>query len=163
MSADTMTTGDTLRQTLVHVMPDLQKYCREPWYLIGSAAASLAGADVSVADVDVLASADDAARLETQWRDLRDPVYMPAGAEHFRSRFARFRFPGLPVEVMGDLELHRGNGWQPVQVHEAASVSVAGFAVPIPSVAEQIRILESFGRPKDLQRAALLKALDDRR
>lgn len=159
MSADSITMRDTLRQTLVRVLPDLQKHCREPWYLIGSAAASLAGADVSVADLDVLASADDAARLENQWRDLRDLVYAPAGADLFRSRFARFRFPGLPVEVMGGLELDRGDGWRPVQVHEATSVSVAGFTVPIPTVAEQIRILESFGRPKDLQRAALLRSL----
>lgn len=160
MSADSITMCDTLQQTLARVMPDLQKYCCDPWYLIGSAAASLAGADVSVADLDVLASADDAARLEIHWRYLRDPLYAPAGAERFRSRFARFRFPGLPLEVMGGLELHGDDGWQPVQVHEAASASVAGFAVPIPSVAEQIRILESFGRPKDLQRAALLKALN---
>jgi hypothetical protein len=30
----------------------------------------------------------------------------------------------------------------------------------VPTIAEQIRILESFGRPKDLERAALLRALD---
>jgi hypothetical protein len=38
-------------------------------------------------------------------------------------------------------------------------VDVAGLAIPIPAITEQIRVLESFGRPKDRQRATLLKSL----
>jgi len=60
---------------------------------------------------------------------------------------------------MGALELNAGDAWPKVEVREMAMHSVMGLEVPIPSVAEQIRILESFGRPKDLHRAALLKAL----
>ena len=150
---------DALEQVIAEAVPELQRLCRDPWQVIGSAAAWLAGADVSVADLDLLTSADDAARLAEAWRERREATYEPAGAERFRSHFARFRFTAMPVEAMGALELHTADGWEPVTVRDTVLVRVAGHAVPIPSVPEQIRILESFGRPKDLHRAALLRAL----
>jgi hypothetical protein len=151
--------GQALREAVAAAVPPLHQHCRDAWAVIGSAAVSLAGADVAVADLDLLTSAEDAERLKTLWRERLDLVYEPAGADRFRSRFARFRFPGMPVEVMGGLELQGADGWQPVDVGEVVHVNCASVLVPIPSTAEQIRILESFGRPKDLQRAALLRAL----
>ena len=74
---------------------------------------------------------------------------------------ARFRFPGGPVEVMGGLELHADEGWRPVRPGKLVLAGVNGLAVPVPSVEDQIRLCESFGRPKDLQRAALLKQLSE--
>jgi hypothetical protein len=145
------------------VGPDLQRHCRDPWVVIGSAAACLAGADVTVADLDVLTSVRDADTLIGQWRARLDETHAPAGAERFRSRFARFLFPGLPVEVMGGLELCGEHGWAPVRIGAVVTCEVAGIAVPIPAVAEQVRILESFGRPKDHRRAAWLKHLSEKR
>jgi hypothetical protein len=66
----------------------------------------------------------------------------------------------MPVEVMGGLELHTSQGWQPVHVSEVVQISCEGMKVPTPSIAEQIRILERFGRPKDLQRAAVLRTMN---
>lgn len=146
-----------LYATLAEIVPELHVQCLAPWCLIGSAAALLVGADVSVADVDVLTSREDAERLMALWSERREQVYEPAGAERFRSHFARFRFPGLPVEVMGGLELNQGDGWKPVQAGRLTLVGLNGLAVPVPSVDDQIRILESFGREKDLQRATLLR------
>jgi hypothetical protein len=146
-------------EAIAAVVPSLHEHCRDAWAVIGSSAAALAGADVEVADLDVLASTDDAQKLKLLWEEHLDLHYVPAGADRFRSRFARFLFPGMPVEVMGGLELHEADGWRPVHVDETILVSCAGLPVPIPSIPEQIRILESFGRPKDLQRAALLRAL----
>jgi hypothetical protein len=148
-----------LDQAIAAAVPQLHEHCRDAWVVIGSAAAALAGANVEVADLDLLTSVDDAGRLMTLWRERLDPVYEPAAGDRFRSRFARFLFPGMPVEVMGGLELHGTDGWRPVHAGEIVQVSRAGIQVPIPSPTEQIRILESFGRPKDLQRAALLRAL----
>ncbi|GAA0888335.1 hypothetical protein [Rhodanobacter soli] len=156
-------TAAALREVLAAVVPDLHRLCRDPWTLIGSAAARLAGAEVVVADLDVLTSVRDAEALIGHWRARRDDAYVPCGEERFRSRFARFRFPGLPVEVMGGLELCNERGWEPVQIGEIVTVNVAGLAIPIPALAEQIRILESFGRPKDHQRAAWLKHLSGER
>jgi hypothetical protein len=148
-----------LYATLAEIVPELHVHCADPWCVIGSAAALLAGADVAVADVDLLVSHADADALMTLWADRREHVYEPAGAERFRSHFARFRFPGIPVEVMGGLELNQGDGWHPVKAGRLTLVGLNGLAVPVPSVDDQIRILESFGRDKDRQRATLLRKL----
>ncbi len=147
-----------LYATLAEIVPELHVHCLDPWCVIGSAAALLAGAEVSVADVDVLTSREDAERLMALWADRRESTHEPAGAERFRSHFARFRFPGLPVEVMGGLELNQGDGWKPVEAGRLTLAGLNGLAVPMPSVEDQIRILESFGRDKDLARAKSLRA-----
>jgi hypothetical protein len=144
-----------LYRTLAQIVPDLYVHCVDTWCLIGSTAALLAGAEVGVTDVDVLVSRGDAERLITQWASMREEAHEPADAERFRSLFARFRFPGMPVEIMGGLEL---NG-VPVSTGRLTLVGVDGLAVPVPSVADQIRIFESLGRNKDRQRAAALRAL----
>jgi hypothetical protein len=151
--------GEVLRASV----PDLQRHCRDPWVLIGSAAAWLVGAEVTVADLDVLTSVRDAETMIDQWRDRRDVTATPAAAERFRSRFARFAFPQLDVEVMGGLEVFGDTGWVPVKITEIITVDIAGLAIPIPVIAEQIRVLKSFGRPKDRQRATLLKSLCEER
>lgn len=146
-----------LYATLAQVVPQLHVHCVDPWCLIGSTAALLLGAPVSVADVDVLTSRADADTLMQQWADRRECVADRADSNRFRSHFARFRFPGTPVEVMGALELNRGDGWQAVKPGKLVLTGVSGLAVPEPSIDDQIRLLESFGGPKDLQRATMLK------
>jgi hypothetical protein len=148
-----------LCEVIAASVPQLHAHCRDEWAVIGSAAAALAGVDVQAADLDLLTSVADAQRLIALWPSRLDVSYVPAGADRFRSCFARFQFPGMPLEVMGGLELHDERGWQAVRVQDVVHVNVAGIDVPIPARDEQIRILESFGRPKDLARADLLRAL----
>ncbi|WP_329740425.1 hypothetical protein [Dyella sp. A6] len=145
--------------TLAELVPELYVHCVEPWCLIGSAAARMLGAEVSVADIDVLVSRDDADTLMTHWAERRDSAHVPADGDRFRSNYARFRFAGLPVDVMGGLQLHAGDAWQPVQPGRLMLVGLQGVAVPVPSLDDQIRIFESFGRDKDLARAAALRRL----
>jgi hypothetical protein len=144
---------------LTELVPDLHVHCAEPWCVIGSAAARLLGAEVDVADVDVLVSRADADALTALWADRRDATHAPADGDRFRSCFARFRFPGMPVEVMGGLECNRGEGWQPVSPGRLELVGLQGLAVPVPALDDQIRILESFGRDKDRERATALRRL----
>ena len=148
-----------LYATLAEIVPDLHVHCVDPWCVIGSTAALLLGAEVSVADVDVLTSRTDAGTMMTVWAERREPLTTSADGQLFRSNFARFRFPGRPVEVMGELELHTENGWQTIRPQHLMLAGVNGLAVPIPTSAEQIRLLEAFGRPKDHQRAVQLKLL----
>ena len=143
---------------LTALVPELHVHCAEPWCLIGSAGARLLSAEVGVADVDVLVSRADADTLIVLWADRRDVAHAPADGDRFRSHFARFRFPGLPVEMMGGLEVFGAEGWQPLHIRETVHVELAGLRVPVPSIAEQLRVLACFGRPKDHQRAALLSA-----
>ncbi|KRE89529.1 hypothetical protein ASG87_04175 [Frateuria sp. Soil773] len=144
---------------LAELVPELHVNCVEPWCLIGSAAARLLGAEVSVADVDVLVSRADADALSAQWAGRRDDAHVPADGDRFRSRFARFRFPGMPVELMGGLEHDAGDGWQAVSPGRLVLVGLEGLAVPVPSLDDQVRIFESFGRDKDRVRAAALRRL----
>ena len=144
---------------LTELVPELHVHCIEPWCVIGSAGALMLGADVHVADVDVLVSRTDAEALMVQWASRRDDSHVPADGDRFRSHFARFRFPGLPVEVMGNLELDAGDGWQPVSPGRLVLVGLQGLAVPVPSLDDQIRLFESFGRDKDRARAAALRKL----
>lgn len=148
-----------LYAALAGIVPDLHVHCVSPWCLIGSAAALLLGAEVSVADVDVLTSHADAAALMTLWAARRESAPALADDQLFRSHFARFRFPGVPVEVMGALELNTDEGWKPVQPGRLMLADLKGLAVPVPCIDEQIRLFESFGRAKDLRRAAALRAL----
>ena len=148
-----------LYATLAELVPGLHAHCAEPWCLIGSAAARLLGAEVDVADVDVLVSRADAAALIVLWADRRDAAHVPADGHRFRSHFARFRFSSLPVEVMGGLEVFGGDGWQPLHIRETVCVELAGLRVPVPTIAEQLRVLACFARPKDHQRAAMLRVL----
>lgn len=153
-----MATRAQLHDSLALAVPDLQACCLDGWCLIGSAAAWLAGATVTVADVDILTSLRDADVLIDLWQ-CRIQVPTSEGAERFRSRFARFGFPGLAVEVMGGMEAWSEDGWSPVLVDDIVHVRLAGLTLPIPTVAEQIRLLQSFGRPKDQRRAMLLQSL----
>lgn len=148
-----------VRAALLATVPDLHRFCRGPWTVIGSAAAYMAGAAVTVADLDVLTSVRDAQTMTEHWRAQRDFDYKPADSARFRSHLARFHFGELPVEVIGGLELSGAQGWVPVRIGARAFVDIDGLSVPIPTIAEQIRVLESFARPKDFQRVALLKAL----
>jgi hypothetical protein len=148
---------------LAATVPDLHRHCRDPWIVIGSVAAYLAGAAVTVADLDVLTSVRDAQTMAGHWQAQRDLEYTPADSPRFRSHLlARFHFGGLPVEVMGGLEVSGADGWVPVRIGARTFVDIDGLSVPIPTIAEQIRVLQSFARPKDFQRVALLKALPAR-
>lgn len=132
---------------------------RDPWWLIGSTAMLLAGVDdVLPHDIDVLASQRDADAFIARHDDLLERAHRPVGEERFRSRFARFRFAPLPVEVMGGLQVRRGDAWMPVRIEATRMVDCAGAVVPIPTSDEQLRLFEWFGRDKDIDKARRLRA-----
>lgn len=145
--------------TLHRVAADLREHLAQPATLIGSAAACLAGADVEVADIDLLVTTDDAIRLESAWASHRIADYAPACADRFRSRFSRYAFAPLPVEVMGDLDVRVDDGWVRLAIAPVRPVDGLGHALGVPSIAEQQRVLALFGRDKDRVRAAQLERL----
>jgi hypothetical protein len=123
---------------------------RDPWWIIGSAAMALHGAaDLVVGDVDLLMSRSDAAAL------LRARGVEPAPGEaggRFRSDvFGRWSAGAYLVETMGGFHV---DGRELVPESRVAS---GGLFVP--NVAEIIAMCERFGRPKDAERARLLRAL----
>ena len=127
----------------------------DDWWIIGSAAVALHGADVAnVRDVDLLMSARDARQLLERVggrpRDSKPSTL-------FRSEvFGTWYDPPLPIEVMGGFSLKTGNGWRPVLLKSREERRVEGHDFYVPSVGELKELLRSFGRPKDIERALLL-------
>lgn len=128
---------------------------RDPWWVIGSAAVALHGADVLVAsDVDLLMSETDAAKL---LEALGEPLRHREPNSLFRSTvIGCWTGPPLTVEIMGGFEVAADNGWELVWPQTRHPVEVRGRTLFIPSAAELKAMLIKFGRPKDLARARLL-------
>lgn len=130
----------------------------DPWWIIASAAVALHGADPGpIGDVDVLLSVDDATRiLPAIGIELRH------GTDHpdFRSGiFGTWTGTTLPVEFMADFYYRSGIDWVQVQPATRQLIDVDGIAIFVPDRAELQRLLEHFGRPKDIERALHLAAL----
>jgi len=127
------------------------------WWIIGSAAAALHGAETEVADVDVVTDEGTAAAL---LREAGLPVRQGEGSDLFRSAvFGRIEGEPLPIEVMGGLSLRTARGWEALALATRESVEVGGARAWVPERGELIGLLRRFGREKDLARAALLESL----
>ena len=126
-----------------------------PWWIIGSAAVALHGAEApGVRDVDLLMSARDA---EQTLRRLGAEIRAGAPSPRFRSAvFGVWSAPPLPVEIMGGFRLATAGGWRAVRPQSRQPFRLAGRELFAPSAAELGGILRAFGRPKDLERLRLL-------
>lgn len=150
-----MTPSSALHAGLHGALPGLARTFRDPWWIIGSAAMALAGIPgVVPQDIDVLCSRRDALALRDAWSGHADAGFRPADEARFRSAFVRFVHLPVPLEIMGGLEIMTAAGWQALQVHDDLRLDLGGHAVRIPTLAEQRRILLTFGRDKDLAKAA---------
>jgi hypothetical protein len=127
------------------------------WWIIGSAAVALHGGDVpKVKDVDLMMSTRDAEAFLSRVGGERRRADASA---QFRSQvFGVWKEPPIPVEVFGGFGVAADAGWREVSLSTREPVSVAGTQVYVPSAEELVRLLHSFGRPKDLERARLLRA-----
>ena len=145
-----------VRQTLA-MIADVVAFAGGPWWLIGSAAVALHGAEVVVAnDVDLLMTEEDAATL---LRTLAVPALRKPAHPLFRSTvLGLWTEPPLPVEIMGGFESATKHGWKRVWPQSRQPVTVGDRTLFVPSADELRDMLIEFGRPKDLERARLLKA-----
>lgn len=131
---------------------------RDQWWLIGSVAVLLHGADPGrIADIDVILSELDARSL---FPDLGLPTRPGPTHHQFASKlFGTWYGSGLPVELMAGLHQNIAGAWHPVMPNSRVEVTGEGWRVFVPDRAELGAILRSFGRPKDLRRLAALDAL----
>lgn len=127
-----------------------------PWWLIGSAAARLAGADIGTPhDLDLLLSTPDLMRLAARL-NIKSTT-PPDDQAIFRSR-ALIRFAGpLPIEAMSELQIrHRTTGhWH--RLAPRTRIETSGLFIP--AIDEQIEILKRMNRPKDRPRIRALGVL----
>jgi hypothetical protein len=151
-------TRDGLADLLEELAVDLDAM-DHPWRLIGSAALMVAGVDwPSCQDIDILTTSVGAQALEARWASRRDAGYPLDGEAPFRSRFSAYDFAHGRVELMGDLMVRGPYGWTPLDPGPMAHHLFAGRMWPAPDLEDQVRILKTFGRPKDLEKAAVLEA-----
>lgn len=149
--------ADGLHAALQSLEPGFFAGFRDPWWVIGSAAAALSGVPgIPVHDIDILCSERDAETLVAAHADEIDADYRPGDDERFRSRFTRLCRASLPVEVMGGLQVESGGQWLPVRITQGTRVACGLHAIPVPTLSEQLRLFELFGRDKDLEKARRL-------
>lgn len=151
---------DFVLDAVAALAPLLEASFRDPWWLIGSAALHLSGdAGVVPHDLDVLTSERDADTFRLRNSEVVVADHLPSveDSTRFRSRFARYRFSPLPVEVMGGLRIYRDGAWLPVEIAATQVIDCGGRAIPMPTLAEQVRLLDLFGRAKDLDKACKLR------
>ena len=125
------------------------------WWIIGSAAVVLHAVELGdVRDVDLLMSARDA---ESFLRRVGVEPGRGTGDGRFRSRvFGTWREPPLPVEAFGGFEVATDGAWREVTLATREAVTIGDGRLYVPSRVELVRLLHSFGRPKDLERASML-------
>ena len=148
-------TGTSAFQQTINLLADAAPIFQDPWHLIGSAAAKIAGAEVGVInDIDVILSERDNFALEELWSD-RDVLAVEPSSQ-FRSRvFHRFSTP-LTVEAMSCFELKNAAGeWKRI----APRTRVQFGKLYAPDITEQISIMKLMGRQKDAPRIAALEVV----
>jgi hypothetical protein len=139
----------------LNVIADASPAFADEWWIIGSAAAALAGAEIAdVRDVDLLLSERDAEALLSRWQDAPKLAVRPS--DDFRSAvFARFGHARLPIEVMGGFEMRVRDQWRAVKPLSR----IRHGDVYAPSAAEQIVLYQAMNRLKDAARIRALTAL----
>ena len=127
---------------------------RDDWWVIGSAAVVLHGARGGRArDIDVMLSVVDARRILP---GLGVALTPGRADDRFRSDFyCSWQAPPVPVDFMAGFHVR---GALLVPRTREASADAPGIFVP--SREELLAILRTFGRAKDLERAALLAAVN---
>lgn len=143
-----------LADTLELIAKEAPRF-EDEWWIIGSAAAALSGAEIAeVRDVDLLLSERDASHLVMRW--FAAPKTSTGASGQFRSAtFARFEHGPIAIEAFGGFEMKVRGRWRPAM----PLTREARGNVYTPSIAEQISLLEAMGREKDKERIKALRAL----
>lgn len=125
--------------------------------IIGSAVMRMCGADVDIADVDLLCGEEDAARLLDSLGLPRAPGQPDT---RFRSRlFGRWTDAPLTVEIMTGFHVRESGKWHPVRPLSRQARMYGGVRTFTPEVSELLHLCRRFDRPKDRANARKLLSL----
>lgn len=133
------------------------KQLRDDYYIIGSTALILSDIEIEhTNDIDILVSERDAEWLRNEWKSKKINI-TPDASVLFRSNYSRYNFSDIEIEILGSLEVNKDNTWTPLVIKDFTIFETNDFQVKIPTLAEQVRILNFFGRKKDLDRLKLIQ------
>lgn len=144
--------------TLRSALPGLRSM-EDDFYIIGGSALILAGIEIGdTKDIDILTTPRNVQILRKVWSEKLDQDFILGESELFRSEFARFIFPEMIVEGLGNLEICKNGIWSLVNVDDFTTVEVEGMKIKIPTISDIVRILELFGREKDKERVKIINS-----
>lgn len=149
-----MITHRDLESTLLALQPALD-LARHPWWILGSAAVVLHGADPDeIWDVDVLLDPRDCAAVFA----VLGLTPKPGQADsRFRSAvFHRWNQASLPVELFAGFCLFEEGEWHEFVPQTRIAAMIGAARAFVPEREELIALLQRFGRPKDQRRIAAL-------
>ena len=153
-------TIEKIHTTLHEALPSLN-LLKDDFFIIGSAALTLSGINAGeISDLDILTSKEDAFKLKSEWKS-RHIAYPHTIDNHlFHSEFSRYKFSTLDIEIMGNLKINTQGEWQKLLVKEWTTFNIDYLNIKIPTLNEQKRILNLFGRTKDKERIKLIHIND---
>lgn len=133
------------------------KKLQDDFFVIGASALTLSGIEIGTTrDIDILSSRRDALYLQQVWAEKLIKDHVTERDDLFRSTFARYSFGVMDIEVMGDLEINKNKAWQKLKIRDHSVIDLKCVPIKIPTIREQIRILELFGREKDKEKIAFI-------
>lgn len=146
--------SDAFHVTL-HALTSALDGTQDPWWIFGGAALALHGVESgNLADIDVLVSEPDAARLAGA---LKVENCADGGTAKFRSSwFLKPVLGPVTVEIMAGFEIFSAGVWHPIRPRNRECKMLEDAALFVPSRVELAEILTLSGRPKDLARVELL-------
>ena len=145
-----MTNREKIIQTLKEALPTL-KNLKDNFYIIGSTALLLSDIKIdNISDIDILTTENDAEFLRTEWKNRIVKDHILIDSELFSSKFSRNRFSVLDIEILGGLKINIQGQWTKLEILEYKTVTIDNFEIKIPTLKEQKRILNLFGRKKDI-------------
>lgn len=138
------------------------KLLDDDYYIIGSSALILSGIDIGIThDIDILTTSHNSDILQKAWNNklIENPGMKES--DLFKSNFACFQFRKMQIEAIGNLNVFKESQWIPLNINDYNIFTLNDLKIKIPTLTEQIRILNLFGRSKDLLRISIInKCLD---
>lgn len=151
-----MTIKEKIFSALRESYPSL-KQLKDHYYIIGATALILSDIEIeNTNDIDILVSERDAEWLRDEWKNKKINI-TPDPSLLFRSNYSRYQFSDIEIEILGSLKVNKENIWTPLVIKDFVVFETEDFQVKIPTLAEQVRILNFFGRKKDLDRLKLIQ------
>ena len=149
---------DPRLETGLRVILQAVQTANDPWWIIGSAAMALHGASpLTVADIDLLMSREDARQV------LKDHGVAPSNepmAPFHSGVFGRLNAGPMSVDVMGGFHIRVDDAWREVVPETRQAIPFGSGALYVPTVIELVALCDLFGRPKDFERQKILQRLN---
>ncbi len=130
---------------------------QDDYFIIGSSALNLCSIEIETSDIDILLSQKDSAYLQNIWADKHIKDHVTQNDHLFRSDLSRFNFGELAIEIMPELKVNKNGVWIPLHVQDHFILDLDGMQIKVPTLEEQKRIFNLFGREKDLRKIKLIE------